>query len=134
MRSPGALQRIFLPFSSTNSGVYFRAFVYQSIGFSAQRDPRICGNKFYLRPQVSKPIGYCTILPSAPHLPAVPPTASPPVRPSARPPIHLYLSICLSIYLSIYLCTYLSIYLSIYVSIYLSIYVSIYPFIHPSNL
>jgi hypothetical protein len=30
---------------SANSDVYFGAFVQQNPGFSAQRDPRVCGNK-----------------------------------------------------------------------------------------
>jgi len=64
MISPGAMQEIFLPFSATNSDVYFRAFVQQSLGFCAQRDPRVCGNKFDLRPERIKPIGDCRNLPS----------------------------------------------------------------------
>jgi len=46
--SPGALQETFLSFSATSSDVYFRAFAQQNLGFSAQRNPRVCGNKFDL--------------------------------------------------------------------------------------
>jgi hypothetical protein len=49
--SPGALHWVFstrdiFTILTANSDVYFRALVQQSPGFSAQRDPRVCGNKF----------------------------------------------------------------------------------------